>query len=315
MHWGAGARKLVTAGVFLLLVAGLWVGLNLLPERAPEERRQLADLFDKAAAGEGRGRLAEAEGAYREALALADRLQDAKAQIAARIGLARLAAAHERHAEALADLNPALPLAQGLKDPDRTATVLNNLGEIARSQGNLEAAGLRFQEALETPGASDKTRAAALNNLGEIARAGRRFDGALDYYRRSLALNEQLDYKPGLAANLANIGAVQLARGRGVEAVGWLERAHRVAFEAGDRLALPAILTTLGQAYAAAGNADEALTSLVEARDQYLLLGLEAKAAALTRQIRELRDAAAPPAPAAAPPPHAHPPPARPSPR
>ncbi len=313
MRVGPGTRKLVTAGAFVLLLAGLWLGLSLLPERAPEERRQLADLFDKAVAGEGRGRLAEAEGAYREALALADRLNDAKAQIAARIGLARLAAAHERYDDAVNHLNPALPLACGLQDADRTATVLNNLGEIARARGSLDAAGRRFQEALETPGASDKTRAAALNNLGEIARAGRRFDRALDYYRRSLALNEKLDYKPGLAANLANIGAVHLARGRGAEAVGWLERGHRAVFEAGDRLALPAILTTLGQAYAAAGQADEALGSLVEARDQYLLLGLDAKATALTRQIRDLRDAATAPARAAAPPPHGHPLPARPS--
>lgn len=313
MRITAGAHKLVTAGVFLLLVAGLWLGLSLLPERAPEERRQLADLFDRAEAGEGRGRLAEAEAAYRDALALADRLNAAKAQIAARIGLARLAAAHERYDAALTLLSPALGLAQNLKDPDRTATVLNNLGEIARARGNLDEAARRFQQALETPGASDKTRAAALNNLGEIARAERRFDRALDYYRGSLALNEKLDYKPGLAANLANIGAVHLARGRGAEAVGWLERGHRAAFEAGDRLALPAILTTLGQAYAAAGRADDALGSLVEARDQYLLLGLEAKATALTREIRTLREGATATAPAAAPPPHAHPPPARPS--
>ena len=295
MQLSSRTHKLVTAGAFVLLLAALWLGLSLLPDRAPEERKQLADLFDRAEAGEGRGRLAEAEVAYREALALADRLPDAKAQIAARIGLARLAAAHERHDAALTLLSPALGLAQNLKDPDRTATVLNNLGEIARARGNLDEAGRRFQETLETPGASDKTRAAALNNLGEIARAERRFDRALDYYRRSLALNEKLGYKPGLAANLANIGAVHLARGRGVEAVGWLERGHRAAFEAGDRLALPAILTTLGQAYAAAGKVDEALWSLVEARDQYLLLGLESKAAALTREIRNLRDAAAPP--------------------
>jgi len=289
MRLTSAQRKLLTTTAFALFFAALWVGLSLLPERAPDERKQVADLFDRAEAAEAKGRLTEAGAAYREALALADRVKDTKAQIAARIGLARLATAHERHAEALAHLNPALPLAQGLKDPDRTATVLNNLGEIARSQGNLEAAGRRFQEALETPGASDKARAAALNNLGEIARAGRRFDRALDYYRRSLALNEKLDYKPGLAANLANIGAVHLARGRGAEAVGWLERGHRAVFEAGDRLAVPAILTTLGQAYAAAGRAQEALDSLVEARDSYLLLGLESKANALTRQIQDLR--------------------------
>ncbi len=296
MRLNAMTRKLFTAGVFVLLVAALWVGLSLLPERAPEERKQLADLFDRAEAGEGKGRLSEAEAAYREALALAEQLKDAKAQIAARIGLARLAAARELHSDALNHLNPALGMARSLKDPERTATVLNNLGEIVRAQGKLEEARGRFQEALDLAGASDKVRAAALNNLGEVARAEGRYEQALEYYSRSLARNEALAYKPGLAANLANIGAVHLAQGRSAEAVRMLERGQRAAFEAGDRLALPAILTTLSQAYAAAGNVDEALGSLVEARDQYLLLGLESKASVLTREIQRLRDAALAPA-------------------
>lgn len=145
MRLTPGIRKLATAAVFVLLLAAVWVGLSLLPERAPDERGQLADLFDRAEAAEAKGRLTEADAAYRETLALADRLKDAKAQIAARIGLARLAAAHERHGEALNQLGPALGLAQGLKDPERTATVLNNLGEVARAQGNLLEARERFQ--------------------------------------------------------------------------------------------------------------------------------------------------------------------------
>ena len=148
MRLSAGARRLVTAGAFVVLLAALWLGLSLLPERAPGERQQIADLFDRAEAAEAKGRLGEAQAGFREALALAERVREAKAQIAARIGLARLAAAHERHDDALTYLNPALPLARGLKDPERTATVLNNLGEIARARGNLDEAGRRFQEAL-----------------------------------------------------------------------------------------------------------------------------------------------------------------------
>lgn len=286
MRIGANARKLLTAGAFVLLVAGAWVGLALIPERSPEERKQIADLFDHAETSEAKGRLADAEAAYREALGLAERVRDLKAQIAGRIGLARLAAAHERHGEAVEYLIPALDLARGLKDPERTATVLNNLGEVSRIQGNLEEAKRRFQEALDLPGATEKTRAAALNNLGEIARADRRFDEALNYYRRSMVLNEQIDYRPGLAANLANIGSIHLVKGQTATGIAWLERGQRAAFEAGDRLAVPAILTTLGQAYLAAGRIKDGMWSLVEARDQYLLLGLEAKAAALTSQIR-----------------------------
>ena len=223
-------------------------------------------------------------------------MKDVKAQIASRIGLARLAAAHERYPEALGHLTPALDLARGLKDAERTATVLNNLGEIARTHGNLEEAQRRFQEALDLPGAAPKSRAAALNNMGEIARADRRYDEALEYYRRSLALNEEVEYKPGLAANMANLGAIYLARGRTATGIAWLEKAHRTAFEAGDRLAVPPILASLGQAYLAAGRVKDGMWSLVEARDQYLLLGLETKAAALTRQIRAAGAAGARPA-------------------
>ncbi len=291
MRSNATMRKLGTAGVFLLLIGGLWVGLSLLPERAPGERKQIADLLDQGEGSEARGRLGDAQAAYRNALSIAEKVADAKAQIAARIALARLAAAHDQHTEAATDLAPALSLAQGLKDAERTATVLNNLGEIARAQGNLEEAWGRFQQTLDLAGASEKARAAALNNLGEVARAERRLAEALNYYRQSQAVNEKLDYKPGLAANLANIGAVHLAQGNPREAVRWLERGYRMAFESADRLTLPAILTTLGQAQVAAGNPEEGGASLIEARDQYLLMGLEGKAAALTREIERLRQA------------------------
>lgn len=145
---------------------------------------------------------------------------------------------------------------------------------------------------LDLPGAKEKVRAAALNNLGEVHRAEGEYDRALHYYRQSVALNERLEYKQGLAANLANIGATHLAQGRPDEALAWLERGYRTAFQAEDRLALPAILTTLSQAYAAAGRMQEALESLVEARDKYLLMGLEGRAASLTREIQALRAAA-----------------------
>jgi hypothetical protein len=65
-----------------------------------------------------------------------------------------------------------------------------------------------------------------------------------------------------------------------------------MAMESGDRLALPSILTTLGQAYVSAGDVQEGGLSLIEARDHYLLMGLEAKAAALTREIQRLQEAA-----------------------
>ena len=307
MRIGARARKVGTAGVFVLLIAALWVGLSLLPERSPEDRKQIADLLDGAEASEARGRLMEAQVTYRLALTMADKAVDLKAQIAAHIALARLAAAHERNAEASAELANALDLARRLNDAERTATVLNNLGEVGRAQGELEEARQFFQQALDLPGATEKTRAAALNNLGEVARAERRFPEALEFYRQSQALNEKLEYKAGLAANLANIGAVHLSQGNPREAVQWLQRGYRLAFESGDRLALPPILTTLGQAYVAAGDVQEGGLSLIEARDQYLLLGLEAKAGALTREIQRLQEAAfAPQTGAQAPPASKH---------
>ena len=67
MRVNATVRKLGTAGVFVLLIAALWVGLSLLPERSPEERRQIAELLDGGEASEARGRLAEAQAAYRRA--------------------------------------------------------------------------------------------------------------------------------------------------------------------------------------------------------------------------------------------------------
>ncbi|MEZ5955314.1 MAG: tetratricopeptide repeat protein [Hyphomonas sp.] len=90
----------------------------------------------------------------------------------------------------------------------------NRAGLLDVRLGNLDDARQAFQHVLDTAGASDKTvEAAALGNLGLIAMTRGDLDAAEDFYTRALALDEALGNKEGMATNLGNLGLIARTRG------------------------------------------------------------------------------------------------------
>ena len=132
----------------------------------------------------GRGRLDEAEDWYREALAINEELGD----------------------------RPGVALA--------TTSSADHPGPRAAGRGR----GLVPQ----SPGHQRRTRQPAghggYHQLGTVARARGRLEEAEDWYRKSLAINEELGDLPGMAISYDELGLLAEDRGQPREALAWMIR-------------------------------------------------------------------------------------------
>jgi tetratricopeptide (TPR) repeat protein len=178
--------------------------------------------------------------AYEEALKLAPGDLDALNQVSGlKFRLGDLAGAE-------AGLR-AVSVASGA-DKSWQAAALGNLGEIARTRGDLAAAEDYQKRALSlnTEVGHKEGQAASLNNLGIIARLRRDLAGAENYQKRSLALNTELGGKEGQAANLGNLGNIAYTRGDLAAAEDYLKRTLALFTELGSKEGQAGTLGNLG---------------------------------------------------------------------
>jgi tetratricopeptide (TPR) repeat protein len=91
------------------------------------------------------------------------------------------------------------------------ANILNNLGEVARVQGDYEQARRSYEESRilfsETAHKPDVAR--SLHSLGYVARHQGDLAQAEHYFRESLAIFRELDGKRGIVECLAGLAAVR----------------------------------------------------------------------------------------------------------
>ena len=100
--------------------------------------------------------------------------------------------------------------------------------------------------------------AATYHQLGMAAEPRGRLDEAEDWYRKSLAIHEELGNRPHMATNYHQLGITAQARGRLDEAEDWYRRAIRIREELGLRALLATDYHQLGNAAQARGRLDEA---------------------------------------------------------
>ncbi len=154
-----------------------------------------------------KGKLAEAERAYRQAVALAP--SDAQAWSNLGLTVWKL----DRLAEAEACLKRALALKPNL------AEARNNLGGVLEALGRFEDAGDQYRIAID----SDPKQAQPHCNLGAILHRLGKFEEAKVEYARALTL------KPDFAEAWSNLGAAFLARSKFTDAEACLSRAREFA--------------------------------------------------------------------------------------
>jgi ATP/maltotriose-dependent transcriptional regulator MalT len=139
-------------------------------------------------------------------------------------------------------------------DLPRSAACLNNLGLVARRQGDLQGAITLYERSLgiwDTLG--DKLRRAlCLNNLGVVAYALGDNQTAETRYREALTVYRLLEDRSGSALTLNNLAEVLRDRGDYPQAVISWQESLALRSVQGDRVGIAECLTGLGRMAASA---------------------------------------------------------------
>lgn len=145
-------------------------------------------------------------------------------------------------------LKDALALAQRLNDAKGEAYAWNGLGVLEEIRGNYPQAERSYQKALGIRQRLGDLGAvgASLNNLGVFYELQGRFDSALVFHRKNLAIQEQLGDKLKMARAFFNIAAAQQEMGLYPEAQNDLLNARAILEARNDRDGIAKVFTQLG---------------------------------------------------------------------
>jgi Tfp pilus assembly protein PilF len=122
---------------------------------------------------------------------------------------------------------------------------INRFGHFLRRLGRLGQSQQMYERLLELA-PDDTWKAAALGNLGLIELARGNLDAAEDYLKRSLAINEELGRKEGMAGSLGNLGLIEWTRGNLDVAEDYHRRSLAIDEELGHKVGIAATLGNLG---------------------------------------------------------------------
>lgn len=227
-------------------------------EAAGYETWALANLAMLGSYAYARRDFPTAQGSYRRALAIRQRLAPDSLGVADILnvmgGIATLRgdlqAALELHGRALAIHERLAP------DSLDLAFSLSNIGIALNARGDLKAAEQHHRRALairERLAPDSEKVASSLTDLGNVAFNRGDLETAQEFYRRSLGLHErQAPNSLRVAISIANLGSIAAARSDLQAAEGYYQRAREI-FErlAPDSLELASTLSNLGSIAAA----------------------------------------------------------------
>jgi uncharacterized protein HemY len=111
--------------------------------------------------------------------------------------------------------------------------------------------------------------ATVLNNLGMLARERQDYDAAERYFRQALDLAQKIDNKEHQENFFGNLGELALEREQWAEARRWFEQALALAREIGRQDSVASDLYGLARAWEAEGRADLTLPLAQEALKIY----------------------------------------------
>ena len=133
------------------------------------------------------------------------------------------------------------------KDKERIANLLNNKGNVYYQKGELDHALDYYKMSLVIrEEIGDKLDiAASLNNLGIVYRMKGELGPALNKFKRSLSLKEEIDNKQSIAASLNNIGDLYQELGALEMALGFLKQGLALREEIGNKLEIAYSLYSL----------------------------------------------------------------------
>jgi len=211
---------------------------------------------------EAAGRLEESAAEHERALEIDPRLVQAHINLISLYGRLGQADQADRHYRKAVEMNPHL------------ADSHYNFGVLLHGRQKYREAGEAFGKALEASPAYPE----AHNNLGYVREREGRFEEALAHYRAAI------ENKPNYRLAHFHLGRLLLHRGRTAEALEHLRQTLSPEDES-----TPGFMYGLGAAYARAGDRQNALRYLKEARGRAEALGQSGLLASIERDLRALR--------------------------
>lgn len=227
-------------------------------------RDRLALLVQLARSLAPIGERARQEAAAREAVALAEHVDDAPLQAQARLALGEVLAALTRYDEARTILEDVRAAAQRAGDREALGGCLHALGDMLQNEGRFEDARACFDEqrTVERELGNARGEARAMANLALINWLEGKLPEARTQYEQYLELTIRTGDLAGQAAAHGNLGTVAYLSGDTPTARLEWEQFLTMARAIGDRMHEATATGNLGNAYRSEGR-------LVEAREHY----------------------------------------------
>ena len=140
------------------------------------------------------------------------------------------------------------------------AVIYHQLGMTAQDRGRLDEADDWYRKslAIKEELGNRPNMASAYHQLGITAQHRGRLDEADDWYRKSLTIKEELGNRPGMALTYHQLGITAQDRGRLDEADDWYRKALTIKEELGDRPGMAITYHQLGMTAQDRGRLDEA---------------------------------------------------------
>ena len=85
------------------------------------------------------------------------------------------------------------------------------------------------------------------------------YQNAIELYKKSLLINEEIGDKQGIGAVLNNIGTIYTEQGQGIIALGFFRKSLKIREEIGDKIGIGTCLLNIGIIYSDQGNQTSAL--------------------------------------------------------
>jgi tetratricopeptide (TPR) repeat protein len=146
-------------------------------------------------------------------------------------------------------------------DPENTGIILHNFGVLLQSRGEYEQALEYYERSLRINEelGNRVCVASSLHQVGVIHQERGEYEQALEYYERSLRMNEELGNRAGLASSRHQVGVIHQERGEYEQALAYYERSLRIDEELGNRADVAISLHQVGRIHQERGEYEQAL--------------------------------------------------------
>ena len=161
--------------------------------------------------------------------------------------------------QALFKNNPSAKVTKALQA--ELAAALSNIGYIYSAEGEVKEALDYYSRSLKIQEemGDNVAIAGSLNNIASVYYKLGQIKEALEYFSRNLKVYEEIGFKKGIATSLNNIGAIYDEQGQLKEALDYYSRSLKIQEEIGGRSGIARSLNNIGVAYKNQGQGTEAL--------------------------------------------------------